>query len=301
MRHRVAWAGLFQSDLKTKQESLVFVKRMVAVAVSSITYLRGIFPEDAYRSRYLEDLSIKVLREDCNTPGANKVVKWLMGCFDAMEKQYVYTNPDEPNCIIESYQFKFKYTEKGPAMNILRNNDVEMQVTLEDTKRASVLLIRKLFLLMQNLDALPSNVYLTMKLYYYDDITPADYQPPGFKEGECDSLWFEGLAGHFRVGEVQTAFHTLRVRVSAEQSRLEKLKEANHPKEASQVSQKNPPEIKAPPRKMQDEEDLPSEDVQETHKTSGKEETVHIAHLHKHSLQLGVVLDGHLAIFPSDA
>lgn len=42
-------------------------------------------------------------------------------------------------------------------------------MTMEDTKRASVLLIRKLFLLMQNLDTLPNNVYLTMKLYYYDD------------------------------------------------------------------------------------------------------------------------------------
>lgn len=42
------------SDLKTEQQSLVFVKRMMAVAVSSITYLRGIFPEGAYRSRYLE-------------------------------------------------------------------------------------------------------------------------------------------------------------------------------------------------------------------------------------------------------
>lgn len=50
-----------------------------------------------------------------------------------------------------------------------RNNDVEMHVTVEDTKRASVLLIRKLFLLMQNLNILPNNVYLTMKLYYYDD------------------------------------------------------------------------------------------------------------------------------------
>lgn len=44
-----------------------------------------------------------------------------------------------------------------------------MQVTMDDTKKALVLLIRKLFLLMQNLDALPSNVYLTMKLYYYDE------------------------------------------------------------------------------------------------------------------------------------
>lgn len=48
------WTGLFQNELKTEQESLVFVKRMMALAVSSITYLRGIFPEDAYRSRYLE-------------------------------------------------------------------------------------------------------------------------------------------------------------------------------------------------------------------------------------------------------
>lgn len=48
------WTGLFLNEQKTEQESLVFVKRMMAVAVSSITYLRGIFPEDAYRSRYLE-------------------------------------------------------------------------------------------------------------------------------------------------------------------------------------------------------------------------------------------------------
>ncbi|XP_010749165.3 zebrafish testis-expressed 38 [Larimichthys crocea] len=261
------WTELFMSDLKTEQQSLVFVKRMMAVAVSSITYLRGIFPEGAYRSRYLEDLCIKVLREDCNTSGASKVVKWMMGCFDALEKQYlqivfigVYTDRDEPNCVIESYQFKFKYSKKGPQMDILRNNDVEMQVTLEDTKRASVLLIRKLFLLMQNLDALPDNLYLNMKLYYYDDITPVDYQPPGFKEGECDSLWFEGMAVHLKVGEVQTAFHALRVRVSVEQGRVERLKEGNHLK---QVSESAPPEretIMDRQKKIYDQEDLPSED-----------------------------------------
>ncbi|XP_058483672.1 zebrafish testis-expressed 38 [Solea solea] len=258
------WTGLFLCDLKSKQESLVFAKRMMALAVSSITYLRGIFPEDAYISRYVEDLCVKVLREDCIRPGASKVVKWMMGCFDALEKQYlqivfigVYTNPDEPNCIIESYQFQFKYTENGPEIDILRNDDMEMQMTLEDTKRASVLLIRKLFLLMQNLDTLPNNVCLTMKLYYYDDITPAEYQPPGFKEGECDSLWFEGMAVHFRVGEVQTPFHSLRVRVSAEQGRMKKLQEENQLKETNQVSQRNPP---APLTKKYNDDDLPSED-----------------------------------------
>uniref|UniRef100_H3CNB7 Zebrafish testis-expressed 38 n=1 Tax=Tetraodon nigroviridis TaxID=99883 RepID=H3CNB7_TETNG len=254
------------SELKSEQDSLVFVKRMMAVAVSSITYLRGIFPEDAYRSRYLEDLCIKVLRENCNTSGANKIVKWMMGCFDALEKHYlqivfigVYTNPEEPDHIIESYQFKFKYTEKGPQMDIQRNNDMQMHVTVENTKRASVLLIRKLFLLMQNLHVLPNNVYLTMKLYYYDDITPADYQPPGFKKGECDSLWFEGTAVHFRVGEVQTLFHTLRVRVSAEEGRLKKFQEGNRLIGTKQAIQRDPLASKIS-KKTCDKDNLPSED-----------------------------------------
>lgn len=141
---------------------------------------------------------------------------------------------------------------------------MQMHVTVENTKRASVLLIRKLFLLMQNLHVLPNNVYLTMKLYYYDDsecvgpqvveilvcqnehiclcssVTPADYQPPGFKKGECDSLWFEGTAVHFRVGEVQTLFHTLRVRVSAEEGRLKKFQEGNRLIGTKQAIQRDP-------------------------------------------------------------
>lgn len=32
-------------------------------------------------------------------------------------------------------------------------------------------------------------------------VTPEDYEPPGFKEGESDSLWFEGTAVHFKVGK----------------------------------------------------------------------------------------------------
>uniref|UniRef100_A0A8C1TPM3 Zebrafish testis-expressed 38 n=1 Tax=Cyprinus carpio TaxID=7962 RepID=A0A8C1TPM3_CYPCA len=206
-----------QTALDTKAQSLVFVKRMVVIAVSSITYLRGIFPEDSYRSRYLEDLCIKVLKQDCSCPEAHKLVKWLLGSFDALEKRYH---------VIESYQFKFRYSECGPQMDILWSNVTgDTRVTLEDTKKASTLLIRKLFLLMQNLEALPTGVYLTMKLYYYDDVTPPEYEPPGFKAGVNDSLWFEGTAVHFRVGDIQSRFHSMKLRVTAAQSRLGKLQE----------------------------------------------------------------------------
>uniref|UniRef100_A0AAY4AYY2 HORMA domain-containing protein n=1 Tax=Denticeps clupeoides TaxID=299321 RepID=A0AAY4AYY2_9TELE len=135
----------------------------------------------------------------------------MMGSFDALDKSYH---------IIESYQFKFTYSESGPQMDILRNNDVGVRVTMEDTKKASVLLIRKLFLLMQNLSVLPGDVLLNMKLYYYDDVTPPDYEPPGFRKGVYDCLWFEGTAVHCKVGELCTPYHGLKVRVAVEQGRL---------------------------------------------------------------------------------
>ncbi|XP_056149803.1 zebrafish testis-expressed 38 [Lampris incognitus] len=225
------WTGLFPDEFKTEKQSFVFVKRMMSLAVSSITYLRGIFPENAYKSRYIEDLCIKVLRDDGSSPGADKIVKWMMGCFDALERRYlhivfigVHTNPDHLDRIIESYIFKFRYTEQGPEMDILRNKNTKLQVTMEDTKKASVLLIRKLFLLTENLGTLPNDVCLSMRLYYYDDITPADYEPPGFKEGTCDQLWFEGMAVYLKVGEVQTPFNNVRVCVAIEKGRSEKLR-----------------------------------------------------------------------------
>lgn len=38
-----------------------------------------------------------------------------------------------------------------------------------NTKKASILLVRKLYTLMQNLGPLPDSVCLNMKLAYYDD------------------------------------------------------------------------------------------------------------------------------------
>ncbi|KAI7809559.1 zebrafish testis-expressed 38 [Triplophysa rosa] len=260
------WISLFQ-ELETETQSLVYVKRMMVIAVSSITYLRGIFPEDSYTSRYLEDLCIKVLRQNCSCPGACKLVKWLMGCFDALEKRYlqivligVHTDPDDSNHVVESYQFKFRYTDQGPQMEILRNENVAVNVTMEDTKKASLLLIRKLFLLMQNLEALPNAVYLSMKLYYNDDVTPPTYEPPGFKAGVYDSLWFEGTAVHFRVGDLQSRFHTMKVRVTAAQSRLGKLQDTSQQSEKGGVKETNTLKAAGKVTNDFDIQDLPSED-----------------------------------------
>ncbi|XP_072366877.1 HORMA domain-containing protein 1-like isoform X1 [Scyliorhinus torazame] len=234
------WNAIFPNDVATQHQSLVFIKRMMALGVSCITYLRGIFPEDAYRTRYLEGMCVKILREDSRFPGASKVVKWMMGCFDALEKRFlrtiilgVHRDPEDPNSIIESYQFKFKYTADGPKLDILSKNK---HVSLQDTKKASILLIRKLFVLMQSLEILPNDVSLTMKLFYYDEVTPPEYQPPGFKQGECDAVWFEGTPVHFKVGDVPTPFHMMKVRVTTEKETMEQLEKENMLNEETETS-----------------------------------------------------------------
>ncbi|XP_067893121.1 HORMA domain-containing protein 1-like [Heterodontus francisci] len=249
------WSAIFPNDVTTQYQSLVFIKRMMAVGVSCITYLRGIFPEDAYRTRYLEGMCVKILREDSRFPGASKVVKWMMGCFDALEKRFlrtiilgVHRDPEDPNSIIESYQFKFKYTADGPKLDILsKNKHIGTEVSLQDTKKASILLIRKLFVLMQSLEILPNDVSLTMKLFYYDEVTPPEYQPPGFKEGECDAVWFEGTPVHFKVGDVPTPFHMMKVRVTTEKETMEQLEKENMLNEEIETSLQGMEEVKSTP------------------------------------------------------
>uniref|UniRef100_A0A8C3FSF5 HORMA domain-containing protein 1 n=1 Tax=Chrysemys picta bellii TaxID=8478 RepID=A0A8C3FSF5_CHRPI len=212
-------AVIFPNKIHTEQQSLILVKRLLAVAVSCITYLRGIFPECAYGTRYLDDLCVKILREDKNCPGSTQLVKWMLGCYDALQKKYVSLPT-----VTECYQFKFKYTNNGPVMDFTsKNKGNDSNITSTDTKKASILLIRKIYVLMQNLGPLPNDICLTMKLFYYDEVTPPDYQPPGFKEGDSDTMIFEGEPIYLNVGEVPTPFHMLKVKVTTERERMENI------------------------------------------------------------------------------
>ncbi|NXI99672.1 HORM2 protein, partial [Psophia crepitans] len=216
---------LFPNQIATEQQSVVLVKRLLATSVSCITYMRGLFPESSYGTRYLDDLCLKILREDKNCLGSLQIVKWIQGCFDALEKQYnlaLFCFFKSNSSMTELYQFKFKYQKEVPQMDIISNQmNVVNGVCSEDVKQASRLLIRKLYLLMQNLGPLPNDVTLTMKLLYYNDVTPKDYQPPGFKEdGSAGDLLFDGDPVNLRVGSVSTGFHLMKVRVITEKKRM---------------------------------------------------------------------------------
>ncbi|NXT24537.1 HORM2 protein, partial [Syrrhaptes paradoxus] len=229
---------LFPNKIATEQQSVVLVKRLLAISVSCITYMRGLFPESSYGTRYLDDLCLKILREDKNCLGSLQIVKWIQGCFDALEKQYVSFFMFFNGTVTELYQFKFKYKKEVPQMDIISNQTNFVNgSSSEDVKQASRHLIRKLYLLMQNLGPLPNDITLTMKLLYYNDVTPEGYQPPGFKEdGSSGDLLFDGDPVNLRVGSVSTEFHLMKVRVTTEKKRMKMV-------ESNLVRQNGPTEI----------------------------------------------------------
>nr|XP_033780339.1 HORMA domain-containing protein 1 isoform X3 [Geotrypetes seraphini] len=222
MQRKTMSAVTFPNRVSTEQQSLVLVKRLLAISVSCITYLRGLFPECAYGTRYLDDICVKILREDKSCPGSTQLVKWMLGCYDALQKKYL--RMVVLATITECYHFKFKYTTDGPVMDFTSSSKKNDSSTISaDIRKSSIVLVRKLYVLMQNLGPLPNDVCLTMKLFYYDEVTPLDYQPPGFKEGDCEGMMFEGDPMHLNVGEVATPFHVLKVKVTTEKDRMEHL------------------------------------------------------------------------------
>ncbi|XP_072839487.2 HORMA domain-containing protein 2 [Pogona vitticeps] len=260
-------SALFPNKIASEQESMVLVKRLLAISVSCITYLRGLFPENSYGTRYLDDMCLKILREDKSCQGSLQIVKWIQGCFDALEKNYlrmailaIYTNPKDPECMTEFYQFRFKYLKNGPHMDFVRTQVSSTNgASSEEVKEASILLIRKLYILMQHLGPLPNDITLTMKLFYYKDVTPNNYQPPGFKEGnDSDSLLFDGDPVNLKVGAVSTGFHVLKVRVTTESKRMGML-------ESNLVEENGPTEISHQGLDFDEEEEESSTEAQEQH------------------------------------
>ncbi|KAE8289273.1 HORMA domain-containing protein 1 [Larimichthys crocea] len=228
---------LLPNQVLSEQQSLMVIKKLLAIAVSGITYLRGLFPEKAYGSKYVEDQKVMILKEERNCPGASQIVQWMQGCFEAIQKKYlrtvimsIYTDADSPQKVTEFYQFRIQYTAEGAQMDIERvsKNDKKVSMSCGNTKKASVLLVRKLYTLMQNLGPLPDNVCLNMKLAYYDDVTPQDYQPPGFKEADSNTIIFEREPVKLNMGEVVTPFHTLKLDMATERQRLEQVEESAH-------------------------------------------------------------------------
>ena len=83
------WSKTFPKKIETRTKSCLFVKKLLTVSISNITYLRSMFPEEAYAKRSMDGLPLKILKERNKIKKAATLASWLVGAFDAIEKGYL--------------------------------------------------------------------------------------------------------------------------------------------------------------------------------------------------------------------
>ncbi|CAG2056224.1 unnamed protein product [Timema podura] len=219
------------------------MQKLVAICVSNITYVRSIFPKDDYADRSVDGSEYKILRGRNNTE-VKQVLKWMKGAFDALDKKYLRQmifavhEGSIRDPVLETYTFYFAYKDGGQFEYSVKDKSGKVarspalvKVTIAmfssqifgtpdaslDLCQSTLKLLTNCEQLYWNLEPLPDNRVLTMKLLYFDEVTPPDYEPPGFYAANSTSYVYmaEKTPPKIKLGAVQTAFHATKVHVQS--------------------------------------------------------------------------------------
>ena len=207
------WKQLFPAKLKTELESLTFTKKLMSATISNILFVRNIFRDDDFAKKSLDGVPLRILREKSSDPRVKSFANWLLGAFDALKKKYlkaltmvILLDPTFPEVTHEAYTIKVSYPGGLPTCEVLGE--------LGQVQNSTRDLLEGILMLTETLDPLPETAYLALRLAYYDENTPADYEPHGFQSAEKE-LILPASNMKVKVGKVSTIHHSLSVRIHA--------------------------------------------------------------------------------------
>ncbi|KAJ3119218.1 HORMA domain-containing protein 1, partial [Nowakowskiella sp. JEL0407] len=233
----------------TEQESLQRVKELLDTTVGSIAYLlifdclihstltpppyqklkRGLFDEENFERELVDSVAVTKIHRN-RSKNADQLLDWLEGVHDAIEKKYlkslifgIFEDPNEPEKLIESYTFNFDYPS-GKSVNVSMDGGSKFPSHIsskQELARASQRVVRSLLLMISTLGTLPADVYITMKLYYYDDVTPQNYEPPGFAPTTTPEFYFPSKPVHLDIGDVKSIHHSVTLKMQTVKDNLE--------------------------------------------------------------------------------
>ncbi|RZB50036.1 Meiosis-specific protein ASY1 [Glycine soja] len=220
----------------TEQDSLLLTRNLLRIAIFNISYIRGLFPEKYFNDKSVPALEMKIKKLMPVDAESRRLIDWMeKGVYDALQKKYLKTllfcvceAVDGP--MIEEYAFSFSYSNSDNqevSMNINRTGSKKnrgtfkynstTEITPQQMRSSACKMIRTLVQLMRTLEKMPEERTILMKLLYYDDVTPADYEPPFFKgctDEEAYHPW-EKNPLKMEVGNVNSKHFVLALKVKS--------------------------------------------------------------------------------------
>ena len=158
---------------------------------------------------------------------ALQLVTILESAFDAIDKGYlkgvvlsIYSaeENEEDRELLESYVFNVKYGSAGDTTVGLTVSTDKDAFTMPRVRGEAIQLIRSLIRTCESMKPIHDDRVLTLRLFYYDDVTPADYQPGAggdFSDATHDRVaFFKSPPLMLPVGKVNTQTLSFTVRAA---------------------------------------------------------------------------------------
>ncbi|KAL1216451.1 Meiosis-specific protein ASY1 [Cardamine amara subsp. amara] len=218
----------------TEQDSLLLTRNLLRIAIFNISYIRGLFPEKYFNDKSVPALDMKIKKLMPMDAESRRLIDWMeKGVYDALQRKYLKTlmfciceTVDGP--MIEEYAFSFSYSDTDSQevmMNINRTGNKKHGGTFNSTaditpnqmRSSACKMVRTLVQLMRTLDKMPDERTIVMKLLYYDDVTPPDYEPPFFRgctEDEAQYVWTKNPL-RMEIGNVNSKHLVLTLKVKS--------------------------------------------------------------------------------------
>ena len=107
------WSHTFPEQVETAAESLNFMKKLLAVGVSNVAFLRNAFPKEAFKEgKSLGKVPIRLLKASNPIKEAGDLAAYVLSAMDALalkylrELHFVIHENDGMNAVLEVYTFR---------------------------------------------------------------------------------------------------------------------------------------------------------------------------------------------------
>ncbi|XP_057826129.1 meiosis-specific protein ASY1 isoform X2 [Cryptomeria japonica] len=218
----------------SEQDSLLLTRNLLRIAIFNISYIRGLFPEKYFNDKSVPALEMKIKKLMPMDAESRRLIDWMeKGVYDALEKKYLKTLlfcvcEKEDGPMLEEYAFAFSYgssCSEEVSMNINRSGNKKQGTTFKSNsvdltpnqmRSSACKMVRTLVQLMRTLDRMPEERTILMKLFYYDDVTPPDYEPPFFRCcGEGDDNSWSRTPLKMKIGDVNSKHFMIALKVKS--------------------------------------------------------------------------------------
>lgn len=210
---------------------LLKVKYVSILCLNVYILFRDLFPEESFQENKIAGMNLKRFKKG-GDQNSDHLLKWIEeGCFDALKKRYlksavltILADTTSPNNVLETYTLRVNYpdsplhqtidaaTANIAQLSLTRNDKsvLAVETSPSNFKEAVSKILRSLCVMSQTLKSLPVKKCLSMKLTYYEEVTPMGYEPPGFVAAEFDiDHLFQGPTSKYSFGKAATPYHNI--------------------------------------------------------------------------------------------